>query len=35
MYWSKSLEIKRLGAPKVGSGGVGNPTRMVALDISA
>ncbi len=35
MYWSKSFKIKRLGAPKVGSGGVGNPARMVALDVSA
>ncbi len=35
MYWSKSFKIKRLGAPKVGSGGVGNPACMVALDVSA
>ena len=36
MYWSKSFKIKRLGAPKVGSGGVGKPARMVALlDVSA
>ena len=35
MYWSKSFKIKRLGAPKVGSGGVGNPAHMVALDVSA
>ena len=34
MYWSKSFKMKRLGAPKVGSGGVGNPARMVALDVS-
>jgi len=35
MCWSKSFKIKRLGAPKVGSGGVGNPAHMVALDVSA
>jgi hypothetical protein len=35
MYWSKSFKIKRLGAPKVGSGGVGKPARIVALDVSA
>ena len=35
IYWSKSFKIKRLGAPKVGSGGVGKPARMVALDVSA
>jgi len=35
MYRSKSFKIKRLGAPKVGSGGVGDPARMVALDVSA
>ena len=35
MYWSKLFKIKRLGAPKVGLGGVGNPTPMVALDVSA
>ncbi len=27
--------MKRLGAPKVGSGGVGKPARMVALEVSA
>jgi len=26
--------MKRFGAPKVASGGVGNPARMVALDVS-
>ena len=35
IYWSKLFKIKRLGAPKVGSGGVGNPARMVALYVSA
>ncbi len=35
MYRSKSFKIKRLGASKVGSGGVGDPARMVALDVSA
>ncbi len=35
MYWSKLFKIKRLGAPKVGSGGVGNPARMAELDVSA
>ncbi len=35
MYWSKLFKIKRLGAPKVGSGGIGNPAGMVALDVSA
>ena len=35
MHWSKSFKIKRLGAPKVVSGGVGNPARMVVLDVSA
>ena len=35
MYWSKSFKMKRLGAPKVASGRVGNPARMVALDVSA
>jgi hypothetical protein len=35
MYWSKLFKIKRLGAPKVGSGGVGKSVRMVALDVSA
>ena len=35
MYLSKSFKIKRLGAPIVGSGGVGNPVRMVALDVFA
>jgi len=34
MYWSKSFKMKRLGAPKVASGGVGNPVRMVVLDVS-
>ena len=35
MYWSKLFKIKRLGASKVGSGGVGKSARMVALDVSA
>ncbi len=35
MYWSRLFRMKRLGAPKVDSGGVGNPTRIVALDVSA
>jgi hypothetical protein len=34
MYWSKSFKMKRFGAPKVSSGGVGNPEHMVALDVS-
>jgi hypothetical protein len=34
MYWSKLFKMKRLGAPKVGSGGVGNPERIVVLDVS-
>ena len=34
MYWSKSFKMKRLGAPKVASGGVGNPVHMVVLDVS-
>jgi hypothetical protein len=34
MYWSKSFKMKRLGAPKVASGEVGNPARMVVLDVS-
>ncbi len=35
MYWSKSFKMKRFGAPKVGSGVVGDPMHIVALDISA
>jgi len=27
--------MKRLDDPKVGSGGVGNPTRIIVLDVSA
>jgi hypothetical protein len=34
MYWSKLFRMKRFGAPKVGSGGVGNPEHIVALDVS-
>ncbi len=34
MYSSELFKMKRLGAPKVASGGVGNPARMVALDVS-
>ncbi len=35
MYWSKLFKMKRLGAPKVGLGGVGNPSRiLVALNVS-
>jgi hypothetical protein len=35
MYWRILFIMKWLGAPKVGSGGVGNPTCIVKLDVSA
>jgi hypothetical protein len=34
MYRSKSFKMKRLGALKAVSGGVGNPVHIVALDVS-
>jgi hypothetical protein len=34
MYCSKLFKMKRFGAPKVGSGGDGNPECMVVLDVS-
>ena len=34
MYRSKSFKMKRFYAPKVDSGGVVNPERMLALDVS-
>jgi hypothetical protein len=34
MYRSKCFKMKRLGAPKVSSEGVGNPARMIALNVS-
>ena len=35
MNWIRLFRMKRLGAPTVGLGGVGNPACIVALNISA
>ncbi len=35
IYWSELFKMKRFGDPSVGYGGVGNPARMVALDVLA